>query len=127
MDYIYEDNEINDLSRLLNIAYEMKEEGFRLVQICCTSLKENYVLNYSFGRDYDFLNYKMKINKDDEVPSISTIFKPAFLYENEIKDLFGIKINHINVDYKGNLYDLEKKTPYKINMSSGKVDEKNNE
>lgn len=127
MDYIYEDNEIKDLSRLLNVAYEMKEEGYRLVQICCTTLKESYVLNYSFGKEYDFLNYKATINIDDEVPSLSSIFKPAFLYENEMKDLFGIKIKHIDVDYKGHLYDLEKKTPYKIDVSSGKVDEEKHE
>lgn len=126
MGYLYEDNEI-DLKDLLNIVYEMKENYYRLIQICCTSLKENYILNYSFGKDYDFLNYKITIDVGDEVPSISSIFKPAFLYENEMKDLFGVKIKHIDIDYKGNLYDLQKKTPYKINLDNGKEVEGKNE
>lgn len=126
MECLYEDNEI-DLKDLLNIVYEMKENYYRLIQICCTSLNENYILNYSFGKDYDFLNYKITIDVGDEVPSISSIFKPAFLYENEMKDLFGVKIKHIDIDYKGNLYDLQKKTPYKINLDNGKVGEGKNE
>lgn len=126
MEYLYEDNGI-DLKELLNVTYEMKENSYRLIQICCTSIKENYILNYSFGKNYDFVNYKITISINDEVPSISSMFKPAFLYENEMKDLFGIKINHINIDYDGHLYDLEKKTPYKINLDNGKVAEGKNE
>jgi ech hydrogenase subunit D len=43
--------------------------------------------------------------------SISNIFFPAFLYENEMKDLFGVKINNIVLDFNGNLYKVAQKTP----------------
>ena len=36
-------------------------------------------------------------------------------YENEMKDLFGIKIKYIAIDYKGHFYDIKGKTPYEIN------------
>lgn len=118
MDYVYKDSEI-ELRELLNITYKMKEEGYRLVQICCTTLKDIYELNYSFAINYDFRNYKVKITPEDKVPSISNIFHPAFLYENEMKDLFGLDILYTDIDYKGHLYDLGKKTPYKINIEGG--------
>jgi ech hydrogenase subunit D len=58
-------------------------------------------------------NLIFSVGEDEEVISISDIFPPAFLYENEIHDLFGINIKMMNVDYKGNLYRLSQKTPYK--------------
>ncbi|MCE9654707.1 NADH-quinone oxidoreductase subunit C [Clostridium celatum] len=114
MENSYKDEEL-DLKELLNMAYKMNEEKYRLVQICCTALKDIYNLNYSFSKGYEFVNYTIKITKDDEIPSISNIFKPAFLYENEMKDLFGIKIKYIAIDYKGHFYDIKGKTPYEIN------------
>ncbi|MBS4917269.1 MAG: hypothetical protein KHZ93_06810 [Clostridiales bacterium] len=45
--------------------------------------------------------------------SISNIYEPAFLYENEITDLFGVPIQLISPDYKGKLYRIEQQTPFK--------------
>ena len=113
MEYIYKDEEIL-LDSLLEKVYEVKENKYRLVQICCTSIKDHYELNYSFGKNYDFLNYKIKIKASDEVPSISNMFKPAFLYENEIKDLFSVNIKYISMDYQGHFYDFNVEAPYRI-------------
>jgi len=98
---------------LFATVLKIKHEGYRLVQICATTLDTEYEITYSFALGYDFLSFRIIISEDTEIMSISTIFSPAFLYENEMKDLFGIKINLINLDYKGNFYKLEKKTPYK--------------
>lgn len=122
MEYLYEDKEI-ELNELINISYKMKKNNSRLVQICCTSLKERYILNYSFAKDYDFYNYKIAIDINDEIPSISCIFKAAYLYENEMKDLFGININNMDIDYSGHLYNLGNKTPYKINEVNKKEEQ----
>lgn len=106
------------LSDLLNYIQDKKEEGYRLVQICCSKIEEGFELNYSLSKGYDFLNYRIKIDESDIVPSISFIFKYSFLYENEMKDLFGIKIKHISVDYSGNFYKLAVKTPFGSNVNS---------
>lgn len=106
------------LSDLLNYIQDKKEEGYRLVQICCTKIEEGFELNYSLSKEYDFLNYRVKINENDVVPSISFIFKYSFLYENEMKDLFGIKIKHISIDYSGSFYKLAVKTPFGSNEAS---------
>ncbi len=106
------------LSDLLNYIQDKKEEGYRLVQICCTKIEEGFELNYSLSKEYDFLNYRIKINESDIVSSISFIFKYSFLYENEIKDLFGIKIKHISVDYSGSFYKLAVKAPFGSNGNS---------
>ena len=38
----------------------------------------------------------------------------AFLYENEIHDLFGVVVKNINIDYGGTLYRTAIKTPFSV-------------
>lgn len=92
---------------------KVKHDGYRLVQICATRTDEGYELTYSFAKDYEFSHLRVNTNETTEIMSISNIYSPAFLYENEIHDLFGVPIKFITVDYKGNLYRTEKKTPFK--------------
>jgi len=98
---------------LLETVLKIKHEGYRLVQICATTIDAEYEITYSFALGYDFLSYRIMIAEDTEIMSISPVFSPAFLYENEMKDLFGIKVNLISLDYNGKFYNLDKKTPYK--------------
>jgi ech hydrogenase subunit D len=42
---------------------------------------------------------------NSRVPSISSIYACAFLYENEMHDLFNIKVEGMKVDFHGNLYN----------------------
>lgn len=94
-------------------ALEFKKDGYRLAQICSTRTETGYELTYSFAKEYELINLRLEVEENAEVTSISSVFEPAFLYENEIVDLFGVKINLITLDYKGNLYRIEKKTPFK--------------
>lgn len=98
-------------------AQEYKANGYRLVQIHCTRVDEKLELNYSFAREYEFVNLRFVIEPDEEVASISEIFEPAFLYENEMHDLFGVKINNISIDYKGTLYKIKQTAPFGVTPS----------
>ena len=92
---------------------QIKHDGYRLVQICATRTEQGYELMYTFCKEYQLLGLRIRINENAEIMSISDIYSPAFLYENEIHDLYGVKIKLISLDYKGNLYRTEKKTPFK--------------
>jgi ech hydrogenase subunit D len=98
---------------LIRGIYLMKRDGYRLVQISCTRVADGFELNYSFDRNLEFVNYRVVLDVEDEIVSISRIFSPAFLYENELKDLFGVKISGITIDYEGALYRIAQKTPFK--------------
>jgi ech hydrogenase subunit D len=101
-----------ELATLLDRVTELKQSGYRLVQIGCT-VAEGIELNYSFDKDYDLLNLRLNLAAPDiEIPSISRIYPNAFLYENEMHDLFGINLKDMAVDYKGNFYRLAVKTPF---------------
>ncbi|MCE5263170.1 MAG: NADH-quinone oxidoreductase subunit C [Deltaproteobacteria bacterium] len=92
--------------RLLGEVVEMQSAGYRLVQIGATRT-EIFEVNYSFDKDLKFVNLKIKLaDNDQEIPSISGIYWSAFLYENELHDLFGLQIKHINIDYQGKFYQV---------------------
>ncbi|MEI6875855.1 MAG: NADH-quinone oxidoreductase subunit C, partial [Spirochaetota bacterium] len=46
------------------------------------------------------------------VPSITPVFAGAYLYENEIRDLFGVAIERISVDWLGKVYDVDGDRPF---------------
>ena len=104
---------------LLTKTSEYKSNGFRLVQISATALKDRTELSYSFDKDYTLENLRINLTDKKEVPSISSVFWNAFLYENEIHDLFGVSVTGINVDYKGNFYKTTIKNPF-ANKEEGK-------
>lgn len=98
---------------LVSRTTDYKNKGFRLVQISCTTLKDILELSYSFDKEYLLENLRISLPKGkEEVPSISGVYWNAFLYENEIHDLFGINISGINIDYKGKFYRTTVKTPF---------------
>jgi ech hydrogenase subunit D len=99
---------------LLGIVARLFAEGYRLVQIGCTTLAGSYELNYSFDKDYRFKNFRIVVTTGEQVPSITAVYQSAFLYENEIHDLFGIPIKNIAVDYHGTLYRTAITTPFSI-------------
>ncbi len=97
---------------LVKKVSELKADGFRLVQIGCTRM-EDIEVNYSFDRAHSFLNLRLAVPREGaELPSISGIYWNAFLYENEMHDLFGISVKDIAVDYEGNFYRMAVKTPF---------------
>ncbi|HWH67772.1 MAG TPA: NADH-quinone oxidoreductase subunit C [Candidatus Sulfotelmatobacter sp.] len=98
---------------LLDKVQALRQQGYRLVQIGATRLPEQVELNYSFDLDTRLINLRLMLPAPEpRVPSISKIYWAAFLYENELHDLFGLKIEGIVVDFKGNLYKTAVKFPF---------------
>lgn len=99
-------------NELLAETLHLKNEGYRLVAITCTS-KDGMELSYSFDKDYDLINLRFVTDTVEEVMSISIIYPYSFLYENEIKELFGVNIKDISIDFNDSLYKIPVKTPFK--------------
>lgn len=108
-----------DLSTLIGQVETFKNEGYRLVQIHCTRIEENFEINYSFDKDFLFRNVRILVPMDTEVPSVSGIFWGAFIYENEMHDLFGVKVRGMNVDFKGNLIRTSVPYPFRDPVFKG--------
>ncbi|WP_313577430.1 NADH-quinone oxidoreductase subunit C [Lacrimispora sp.] len=99
---------------LLAETLKIKNDGYRLVAVTCTN-KDGMELTYSFDKDHDLINLRILTDTETELPSISIIYPYSFLYENEIKELFGVKITGITPDFNDNLYKIPVKTPFHLN------------
>lgn len=99
---------------LLAETLKIKNDGYRLVAVTCTN-KDGMELTYSFDKVHDLINLRILTDTETELPSISIIYPYSFLYENEIKELFGVKITGITPDFNDNLYKIPVKTPFHMN------------
>ncbi|HBN38571.1 MAG TPA: ech hydrogenase subunit D [Ruminococcaceae bacterium] len=102
-----------DIPTLYKIMLERQRAGYRLAQICATAYEGGNELIYSVVDNYTFENYKVIVPIDEEINTISDFFPSAMLYENEMKELFDVKIKSINPDYNNKLYRIAKKAPFK--------------
>ena len=93
----------------------IKVAGYRLVTLSCTALDENHFdILYHFDRALELKHLRLKVARDTEVPSISPIYFAAFVVENEIQDLFGIRFKGLVIDYERTLYldEAPRVTPF---------------
>ena len=99
---------------ILKQVSRFKREHARLVQILCTRVEEGYELTYTFDKDYFMYHLRCLVPVYRSVMSITGQYWYAFVWENEIHDLFGLKIDFIerDVDYGGHFYHLAEKTPW---------------
>jgi ech hydrogenase subunit D len=101
---------------LVEMVAALRSSGYRLVQICSTTLADRYEMHYSFDKDLHFRNLKFTVLPGEAVPSIGLIYGNAFLYENEIHDLFGINIEHMTTDFHGTLYKTRIPAPFGVQV-----------
>jgi len=98
---------------LLARVRELCDQGWRLVQLGATPLGELVEVNYSFDRDGRFLNLRLTLAAAAaRVPSITPVYWCAFAYENEMHDLFRVRVEGIAVDYKGKFYKTTVPFPF---------------
>lgn len=101
------------VDQLCDKVRALREQGMRLVQISATLLPDDVELTYSFDLNDCLSNLRVLVPAVGGVlPSISGIFGCAVLYENEIHDLFNVRVEGMTVDFKGNLYKTSVKYPF---------------
>lgn len=90
---------------LLGTCAWMKAEGYRFVTMTCNSLGPDELdVLYHFDRNFELSHLRVVIARDGHLPSISGVFRAAFLVENEIQDLFGLRFAGLALDYHQTLY-----------------------
>jgi len=94
--------------------------GLRFITITCVETPNGFEIIYHFAKEYEMKHFKISIGKDEEIESISSIYFCAMLVENELKDLFGIKVNNLAIDYDGKLL-LSEGAPYAPMCSNDQI------
>jgi ech hydrogenase subunit D len=100
---------------LIQKVSELNKAGYRLVHICANTLADTFELTYAFDKEYGIVNLRLMVPKADPVvPSITGEFLCALTYENELQDLFGLKVTDLKVNFNGNFYRTAIKTPFAV-------------
>ena len=93
------------LEQLHREAAVMKAEGWRFMQTHAVNADDGIDLYYSFMKEGLARNYKVAgVQKGQEVPSITDMFLAAFVFENEARELFGVNMQGIALDFQGAMY-----------------------
>jgi ech hydrogenase subunit D len=108
-----------DGPNLLARAEAYRDGGWRLAGINATSVLPTeelehgaYDIAWSFARGADLEHVQERVLPGEEVPSISPFFGGAFLFENELRELFGIDVTGIDIDLQGQLYKTAERVPF---------------
>ena len=93
------------IERLISETTRLKNEGYRFVTLTCSVLpEETFQIIYTFDRDYGLVHLTLSIPQGLAIPSLSPVYWAAFLVENEIQDLFGLRFTGLTIDYQRTLY-----------------------
>lgn len=103
---------------LLNYVAQKKGQGHRLVTITCRDTGDGHELLYHFDKDYHLSNLRLQLPKGATLPSITSLYFAAVIVENEMKDLFGLSIEGLALDYEGKLILAEGAPKAPLNKSS---------
>ena len=117
---LIQDIEPAEANDLLAIVQGAKTTGRRLSQICATVAGDSLEVLYTFEKDNILKNYRFTIDaKAPELQSITAVYSYAFIYENELHDLFGITFKNLALDYGGKFYKIAQETPWNPALTKG--------
>ncbi len=92
------------VDQLLGEVQNMRYENYRLITATCADNADGTIdVLYHFDMDFEMKHLRIKVAKGEEIPSISRIYFCAILVENEMKELFGLNITGMAVDYEGHM------------------------
>ena len=122
----YNDFPITEVTKdeLYKIMEQKYNDGYRLAQILSVAYEGYNEVTYSVAKEYEMENYKINLPIDEEIKTFSDIFPAATLYENELKELWGVKVVGMALDYHNKFYRIEKETPFKKQIKVIKKEDK---
>ena len=118
-----------DTKAFLARVGEYQADGWRLAIINTTSILPvewmeggAFDISWSFARDQRLEHLREQVLPGEEVPSISAYFGAAFLYETEMRELFGVNVTGIALDLKGQLYKTSTIVPFAPSAIRARLD-----
>jgi ech hydrogenase subunit D len=105
--------ELTTTEMLLERVETLRAQGYRLAQIGAANMPGHLEVNYSFALQEQLVTLRLQLaGEEPRVPSISRIYWCAVLYENEMHDLFRLKVDGMAVDFQGKFYQMAVLYPF---------------
>ena len=104
-----------ELSQLRREVAMMKADGWRFIQTHAVNTDNGVDLYYSFMKNGKIMSFRIAgVTKDQPVPSITDLFLAAFVFENEARELFGVDMRDIALDFQGAMYAPAEQEPMRF-------------
>lgn len=113
-----EDVEDVTLENLVGRSHVMANEGYRFVTLTCLDSGDVFEIYYHFDKDAIFRHLLLRLPKGTDLPTITNAYFCAFLAENELQSLFGIKVDGLAIDYAGKMLVVDDGGPPPLLKSS---------
>lgn len=98
-----ENVQVVEKEHLLPRVEELAAQGMRFITATCIDNGERFDVYYHFDHNLELTHLLVTIDRDEALPSITPVYFCAFVAENEMKDLFGLRVDGLNVDYQGRM------------------------
>jgi hypothetical protein len=85
-------------------AGRLRDDGWRFVTATTLRRMDGWSVLYHFERDERLAHLRVEIARGGEVPAIDEAYPGAYLVENEMKELQGLPVTGMTIDYRGRLY-----------------------
>ncbi len=85
-------------------ARRLRGDGWRFVTATTLRRVDGWWVLYHFERDERLVHLRVEVARGGEVPAIDEACPAAYLVENEMKELQGLPVTGMTIDYAGRLY-----------------------
>jgi NADH:ubiquinone oxidoreductase subunit C len=90
-------------AELIEEVQKLASEKVRLGAATCLDEGDHFEVIYHFEKDLEMINLRTKVGKGESLPSISNVLLGAVLLENEMREMFGIDIVGMAIDFKNRM------------------------
>ena len=94
-----------DKNSIVAEGKKMMDAGGKFVTAVCNDLDQDLEVTYFFStnRGTEMKGLRCTVAKDEVVPSLNGVTLATVLIENELQELFGLKVKGIAIDYGGHM------------------------
>jgi NADH:ubiquinone oxidoreductase subunit C len=85
----------------------LRQQGARFITATGLDERDHFEIIYHFSLDSQVRHLRLRVAKDEAVPSIGASCPGAFLIENEMQELLGVRMTGLAIDYAGKLFMVE--------------------
>ena len=85
-------------------ARRLRAAGWRFVTATAVPEPSGWMLLYHFEQAEQLCHLRTRVCRDEAVPAIDDAYPAAFLVENEMSELQGVRLAGMSTDYRGQLY-----------------------
>lgn len=90
---------------IVNEGKKLLDAGGKFVTAVCNDLGDKLEVSYFFSADRgtQLTGLRYAVGKDEEVPSLTGVTLSTLLIENEMQELFGLKVKGLAIDFGGHM------------------------